>query len=532
MRGKYYITTPVYYVNAKPHIGHAYTQIACDSMSRFLRQNGCDVLFMTGTDEHGEKIEKATLAKGMAAGQEKKFVDSIMPHFTKLWEKLDIKYDRFIRTTDDYHEETVRYVLQTLFEKGAVYKGIYKGWFCTPCEMFWSHTQAPDGVCPDCKRALENLDEENYFFKLSEYQNRLIKAIENADIIIKPDMRRNEVLSFLNGNALQDLCISRSKERLKWGIELPFDKNFVSYVWVDALINYISGIGYPKDVEGYKNRWPADMHVIGKDIIKHHAVYWPIMLFALGEKPPRKIFAHGWWVVGGNKMSKSKGNVVDPYYLIDEQGYSVDAIRYFLLSQVRFGWDGSFSEELFIEKYNSDLANDLGNLLSRSLSMVEKYFDGVVPDAGSGWMPEEKDVCDLLSSIRQAVGSLSEKICSYMDIDDEGPDFQAALKEIWAVVDMLNKFVEASAPWKHAKSGNKEALGVIMDTLVQGLGVIIPLLYPCMPSTAKKMWEQTGLAQNKLIETFRYNDIKWGIIPAGTKINKGTPTFPRLEKIK
>ena len=533
MTKPYYITTPIFYVNAAPHIGHAYTQIACDTLARYLRQRRREVFFMTGTDEHGEKIEKATVAAGFREGEEKKFVDTIIPRFIELWRRLNVKYDRFIRTTDEEHVRTVRQFMGALHKKGDIYKKEYKGWFCTPCEMFWSDSQAPGGVCPDCKRPAEKLDEVNYFFKMSSYGAGLIEAIEKGEFVIRPEMRKNEVLSFLKGNTLQDLCISRPKSRLKWGIELPFDSEYVAYVWVDALINYVSGIGYSDDRRKFESLWPADVHVIGKDIIRHHAIYWPIMLMALGENMPGKVFAHGWWVVEGDKMSKSKGNVVDPFYLMDEKKYPVDALRYFLMSQVQFGWDGSFSEPLLVEKYNSDLANDIGNLLNRTLTMVEKYFGAAAPDTqGAGNLPEllGEEAARLGREIKESASALPGFVDGAMDPAGDGPDFQKALSGIWKVIGKSNKYIEVSAPWKHSKENNMKAIAVIMDTLLQGLGIAACLLYPFMPDTSENMWKQLGgegSAADKAAE-----GITWGIIPAGSRVNKTAPLFPRLEQIK
>ena len=514
---KFYITSPLYYVNASPHIGHAYTQIVCDAAARFEKQlEGGDTFFMTGTDEHGEKIEQAALKAGYKAGEEKKFVDGIVPRFKELWKTLKVNYDYFIRTTDTIHKKTVEKVLQILNEKGKIYKKVYKGWFCTPCENFFSNAEVNEGVCPDCKRKLERLNEENYFFKISEYQKELIDHIKDDRIFITPDIRKNEVLSFLEKNELQDLCISRPKKRLRWGIEIPFDKNFVTYVWFDALINYISGIGYLNDRKKFDSLWPHVGHVIGKDILRHHAIYWPIMLLALGEKPPKSIFVHGWWVIGGEKMSKSKGNVVDPAYFTDK--YGVDALRYFLLSAVGFGYDGTFYEKLFIDKYNNDLANDLGNLVNRTLTMVEKYFAGVVPDV------EEKDIDnEIKSNTEDLPGKLADAYANMNSL--------SALKVVLERIGWANKYIEEKAPWKLAKEDERK-LKIVIYNLVQTLAALAICLYPFIPDTAGKIWAQLGMKEKIANIKFKSNQRSrpslWGIVTSGTQISKGQPLFPRI----
>ncbi len=510
-KNKFYITTPLYYVNASPHIGHSYTQIATDTLARFHRLLGDDVFFLTGTDEHGEKIEKATIEAGLKRGEEKAFVDGIVPNFKKLWKDLNTEYDLFIRTTDDFHQETVSFIMDLLHKKGDIYKDKYEGYFCVPCEMFWSKTQAPDGMCPDCKRRLEHIKEDNYFFKTSKYQSWLIDYIKKNPRFIMPDYRRNEVLSFLENNRLNDLCISRSKRRLDWGIELPFDKDYVTYVWFDALVNYISGAGYLKEKKRFKRLWPAEFHIIGKDILRHHAVYWPIMLHACNIALPKTVFAHGWWTIKDEKMSKSKGNVVDPHYIIGQ--YGVDPYRYFLLREMPFGLDGNFSESALINRFNSDLANDLGNLLNRTLTMVEKHLNGSVPGS-----------CRQKREYKEAVANMVVKLEGSMKV----LNFSEALSSIWVLVNRANKSIEVTAPWKLAKEKRCDELAGFLYELLETLRVTAIAISSFMPETALKMWKQLGLEG---FDKIKFNDItRYGLIKAGTKVNKGLPIFPRIKK--
>ncbi len=508
--GKFYVTTPIYYVNDKPHIGHSYTTILADVLSRCHRLFGDDVYFLTGTDEHGQKVQKAAEQNNVEPASH---CDSVFPRYVELWKKLGISNDDFIRTTQERHRVVVQKVLSELFDKGLIYQAEYKGRYCVPCERFFTEKDIDDKkLCPECGRTTEEIAETNYFFKMSQYQEWLIEYINAHPHFIQPDFRRNETLGFLK-KKLDDLCISRPKKRLSWGIELPFDKNYVCYVWFDALINYVSGVGYAADPAKFAKWWPASCHLIGKDILTTHSVYWPIMLKAMGLEMPESIFAHGWWLSGCDKMSKSVGNVVNPMDMIDR--YGVDSFRYFLMAEMSLGNDASFNETAFITRYNSDLANDLGNMLSRVIKMIIKNRDSLIPRSGP-LNDDDKALADAcLAATKQMTSSVKD-----MKLDK-------GISAIFAAVRHANKYFEASAPWKLAKENNAERLDTVLYCGVEALRIISGLLSPIMPEKACELRKALGFSSDELPSMKELHE--WGILKPGTKLADIPPLFPRID---